>query len=243
MAGYSYQILFIADALTTAIFGLIVFFGIKETRPIEAYHNANTSLKERINQINSEPILLFFSLLALFFGMIYMQSFVTLPLDMQANGLGPQQYGTVIAINGFLIILVTIPISNMAAHWPRFETIAIATLLIGIGFGFTAFASTMPLYMISVAIWTFGEIAATSVAPAIIADLSPIHLRGVYQGIFGAAWGLSFFIGPLAGGWVFEHFGKNTLWYSCFGLGLILAFCYLILNTPAKQRMAQRPQK
>jgi len=242
MAGYNYMTLFIADGLTTAIFGLIVFFGIRETRPVEAHNNKHISFNERMNQIKSEPILLIFSVLALFFGMIYMQSFVTLPLDMQSNGLGPQQYGTAISINGFLIILVTIPISNLATRWPRFETIAISTILLGLGFGFTAFASTMPLYMVSVAIWTFGEIAATSVGPAIIADLSPVHLRGVYQGIFGAAWGLSFFIGPLAGGWIFEHLGKNALWYACLGLGLILAVCYLMLSAPAKRRMAHPPQ-
>ena len=33
IAGYSYQILFIADALTTAACGLIVLFGTRETRP------------------------------------------------------------------------------------------------------------------------------------------------------------------------------------------------------------------
>jgi len=97
--------------------------------------------------------------------------------------------------------------------------------------------------MLSMGIWTLGEIAATSVAPAIIADLSPVVLCGLYQGIFGSAWGLSFFIGPLAGGWVFEHLGKNTLWFGCFVLGLILAICYFLLRVPAKQRMALPSQK
>jgi MFS family permease len=239
IAGYNYLILFIADAATTAIFGLIVLFGIRETRPAEAHHAAHISLRERLKQIKREPILLIFSLLALFFGMIYMQGMVTLPLDMQANGLGPQQYGATIALNGFLIILVTIPISNMAAKWPRFETIAVSALLLGFGFGFTAFANTLPLYMVSVALWTLGEIAATAVAPAIIADLSPVELRGLYQGIFGSAWGLAFFIGPLVGGWVFEHIGKNVLWGGCLILGIVLAVCYLIMSAPAKRRMAR----
>jgi MFS family permease len=237
MADYNYLILFLADALTTAIFGLIVFFGIRETRPVAAHHTAHASMGERMKQLKREPILLIFSSLALFFGMIYMQGNVTLPLDMQSSGLGPQQYGATIAINGFLIILVTIPISNMATKWPRFETIAISAILLGLGFGFTAFANTLPLYMVSVAIWTLGEIAATSVAPAIIADLSPVELRGLYQGIFGSAWGLAFFVGPLAGGWVFEHLGKNVLWFGCLGLGIVLAICYLLMSAPAKRRL------
>jgi len=125
----------------------------------------------------------------------------------------------------------------MATKWPRFETIAISAFLLGLGFGFTAFASTLPMFILSVAIWTLGEIAATSVAPAIIADLSPVKLRGLYQGIFGSAWGLAFFIGPLAGGWIYEHLGNSTLWAGCFALGTVLAIAYLALGKPAKRRM------
>lgn len=235
IAEYNYLTLFIADAVTTSIFGFIVLFGIRETRPQEAGQSSGTPLSERISQLKRAPILLWFTFLVLFFGMIYMQGNVTLPLDMQSNGLGPKQYGTAIAMNGLLIILVTIPVSNMAANWPRFETIAVATLLLGLGFGFTALASTLPIYMVSVAIWTLGEIAGTAVGPAIIADLSPPGLRGLYQGVFGSAWGLAFFLGPLAGGWIYQHFGKNTLWNACLILGIVLAFCFLLLSRKAKR--------
>ena len=239
IADYNFLILFVADALTTAAFGFIVLFGIPETRPPEAHHAAHLPLGERIAQLKRAPILLIFSLITLFFGIIYMQGNVTLPLDMQAHGLGPREYGAAIAVNGFLIILMTIPVSNMAAKWPRFETIAIAAVLLGLGFGSTALASSFPLFAVSVAIWTLGEIAATSVGPTIIADLSPVELRGLYQGIFGAAWGLSYFIGPLAGGWVYEHWGSNALWVGCLVLGFVIGFCYLALSAPAKRQMTR----
>jgi MFS family permease len=206
VANYNFLILFVADALTTAIFGLIVLFGIRETRPAEAHSGSHSSVRERIAQLRREPILLIFSFITLFFGVIYMQGYVTLPLEMQSHGLGPGQFGAVIAVNGLLIILVTIPVSNMAAKWPRFEVVAISAILLGSGFGFTALASSLPLFALSVAIWTLGEIAATSVAPAIIADLSPVRLRGLYQGIFGAAWELSYFIGP------WQVAGFLTIW-------------------------------
>ncbi len=89
----------------------------------------------------------------------------------------------------------------------------------------------------SVGIWTLGEIAASAIAPAIIADLAPVELRGLYQGIFGSAWGLSFFIGPLLGGWIFEHLGANVLWEGCLALGLLLALGYLGLNILVKRQM------
>jgi MFS family permease len=237
LAGSNYLFLFVADALTTLLFGLIVFFGIRETRPVEIHHAAHAPVAERIQQLKREPILLLFSLLALFFGIIYTQGHVSLPLDMQANGLGPQPYGAAVAVNGLLIILVTIPISNMAARWRRFETMALSAVLLGAGFGFTAFADAFPLYVMSVILWTMGEITATSIAPAVIADLSPVELRGLYQGIFGSAWGLAYFLGPLAGGWIYDHFGSNALWGGCFALGLVIAIGYLAMSRPAKLHM------
>jgi MFS family permease len=239
IAGYNYLILFVADALTTAVFGFIVLFGIRETRPAEAHHASHSSLPERMAQLKRAPILLIFSFLTLFIGMIYTQGYVGLPLDMKSHGLDPGQYGTAIAVNGFLVILLTIPVSTMAAKWPRFETVAVAALLLGLGFGATALASNFSLFALSVAIWTLGEIASTSVSPTIIADLSPIELRGLYQGIFGAAWGLAYFIGPLAGGWIYENWGGDALWVGCLVIGIILAFCYLALSAPAKRHMTE----
>jgi MFS family permease len=238
MANYDYFILFAGDALTTAAFGVIVLFGIRETRPAEAHHTAQISLGERISQLRRAPILLIFSFITLFFGIIYMQGYVTLPLDMQSHGLGPTDYGTALAVNGFLVVLVTIPVSNMAARWPRFETVAVAGALLGIGFGATALATNLPLFALSVALWTLGEIAGTSVGPTIIADLSPIELRGLFQGIFGSAWGLSYFLGPLVGGWVYEQWGSNVLWVGCLVLGFVIALGYLGLSAPARRQMA-----
>jgi MFS family permease len=239
IADYNFLILFVGDAVTTALFGFIVLFGIRETRPAEVQHASHAPLSERISQLKRAPILLIFSLITLFFGIVYMQGNVTLPLDMQADGLGPRDYGVAIAVNGALIILMTIPVSNMAAKWPRFETVAVAAVLMGLGFGATALATDLPLFALSVAIWTLGEIAATSVSPAIIADLSPVQLRGLYQGIFGAAWGLSYFLGPLAGGWVYDRWGSNTLWLGCLFIGFVIALCYWALSVPAKRQITQ----
>jgi len=237
LARYSFFYLFLGDGLTTLLFGLLIMFFFHETRPLEAvHHTSHTSSAERIRQLRSAPILLWFTFITLFFGMIYMQGNVTLPIDMASHGLGPEQYGMAVSVNGILIVFLTIPITAMAVKWPRFPTISFAIILAATGFGFTAFANSLPLYALSVGIWTLGEIGVSSVAPAIIADLSPVELRGLYQGVFGSTWGLSFFIGPILGGWVLETFGAGTLWGGCFILGMILSAAYLLLG-----RFADRP--
>ena len=239
MARYNYLLLFIGDAVTTLIFGLIVLTRIPETQPAEASHAARVSLIERARQVGKEPILLMFSVLALFVGIIYMQGYVTLPVDMQAQGLTPADYGLAIAVNGILIVLLSISVSNVAGKWHRFGAMAVSAILLGAGYGLNAFAHNLPFYVFSVIVWTLGEITATAVAPALIADLSPAELRGLYQGIFGSAWGLALFAGPLAGGWIYENLGRDALWGGCLLLGIALAVCYLAMSAPARRRMAQ----
>ncbi len=239
MARYDYFLLFIGDALTTFIFGLIVLARVPETRPAQVSHATHVSFNERMQQVRREPLLLIFSFITLFVGIIYMQGYVTLPLDMQTHALSSADYGLAIAVNGILIVALSIQVSHAATNWPRFRAMAVAVLLLGVGFGLNMFAvNLLPFYFFTVAVWTLGEITAGAVAPALIADLSPVELRGLYQGIFGSAWGLSFLIGPILGGWAYEAMGAQALWLSCFLLGCALALSYLWMGTLARARAA-----
>lgn len=240
MARWSYFLLFLGNALATFLFGLIVLWGVRETRPSEAQAAAKSPIRGRLARLRQEPLMLVFASLALGFGMIYMQGMVTLPLEMQTHGLGPEAYGLAISLNGILIVLLSVPASNLLVRWPRFGSMAASALLLGMGFGLTATATTLPLYGASVAVWTLGEIAGATIAPTIVADLSPVDLRGLYQGVYGAAWGLSAFIGPSMGGWVFQHLGADVLWLACLALGCVLALGFLAMARPASKRLPGR---
>ena len=230
MARFDYFLLFAGDAATTFAFGLIVLAAVHETRPPEAHAASRSPLWPRLRQLAASPLMLLFCALALAFGMIYMQAHVALPVDMAAHGLGPEAYGLAIAVNGMLIVLLGLPASHAAVRWPRFRAMAVAAVLTGAGFGLTGLAGSLPLFALSIGVWTLGEIAGATVAPAIVADLSPVELRGLFQGTYGAAWGLSAFVGPLLGGAVYQQFGAGALWLGCLVLGLLLAGGYLALG-------------
>ena len=237
LAHINYLWLFIGDALTTLIYGLIVLWRIRETQPAEAQHAARVPFAGRVRQLGSEPVLLGMTFLTLIFGVVYMQGFVTLPLDMQNHGLRPSDYGLAAAVNGILVVLLTIQLSRAVSTWPHFGVMAVAALLTGVGFGMNAWATTLPAYMLAVGVWTLGEILVNAVAPTIIAALSPVQLRGLYQGFFGSAWGLAFFVGPLVGGWAFGQFSPDVLWLSCAVLGAVVAAGFLALSASARRRL------
>jgi MFS family permease len=181
--------------------------------------------------------LFLFTLLAFVFACIWFQGYVALPLDMHAHGLTSTHYAFAIAMNGLVVIVLSVPLGSLFARFPRHYVLAGATLLLGTGFGLTALVSTLPLYAFTVILWTLGEIAAVPLATALIADLSPSHLRGLYQGVYGAAWGLASFVGPALSGLIIEQMGTRVLWFGCFLVAGLLALCYLALARPMRLRL------
>jgi MFS family permease len=240
LANFDYFLLFFLDAVTTAAFGVIVLLRVPETQAAEhkvAAKEANT--RGRLGVALRDPMLLFFFVLALAGGIMYSQSHVTLPIDMAAAGLPPSDYGLAIAVNGALIVLITLQVTRFLERFPRYLVMATASILLGAGFGLTELASTLPLYALTVVIWTIGEVIGAAVAPVIVSEMSPAALRALYQGIWGAAWGLSFFIGPALGGFVLHNYGSGVLWGGVFVLGIVVGIGYLVMSIPARRRAQQ----
>ena len=236
LANFDYFLLFAGDALTTVIFGLIVLARVPETQAVEVATAARIKTRSRLGLALRDPMLLAFVFLSLLVGLIYSQSHVTLPIDMAANGLPPSDYGLAIAVNGALIVLVTLQVARRVERLPRYGVMAVAGLLLGVGFGLTAFAGSLPAFAFTVAIWTIGEVIGAAVAPVIVSEMSPPEMRGLYQGVWGSSWGLAFFLGPALGGFVFQQYGPDVLWAGMFGLGILLFVGYLSLSIPARRR-------
>ncbi|MCA9911349.1 MAG: MFS transporter, partial [Anaerolineae bacterium] len=243
LAQHNYIYLFVGDAVTTFLFGLVVLRFIPETRPmIEKAAQQARSLRLALPRIATaeRPAFTFMILMALLgmgVGAIFVQSSVTMPLAMEARGLSESDYGLAVALNGVIIVLVGLPISQYVQRYSRLVVLAMAAVLTGVGFGLNAFATTTAGFAFAVAIWTLGELMAAPVGTAIVADISPVARRGLYQGIFGSSFGAAYAIGPIIGGAIFQRLGAETLWTVCFVIGVLAALGYLIVLRPIYARL------
>ena len=246
LAKQAYVLLFIGDALTTLVFGVIIVFAIKETRPQKTKRNVSTfSLRLNIpaNERSTFAFALVFTLLSIVFGAIFVQTSVTTPLAMKADGLSESDYGLVSAINGIIIVIVSLPLNQYLTRFSRFSVIAAAALLAGIGFGTYALANTIPVYVTGIIIWTLGELIASPLGTTIIADISPVERRGFYQGIYGGSWGISSAIGPIVGGTIYQRLGGDTLWLFCLLVGVITAGGFLFVVRPMYERLITKEKR
>jgi MFS family permease len=168
---------------------------------------------------------------------IYIQMDATVALAMRADGLTEVDYGSAAALNGLVIVLLSLAINQYMRRFSPFWALAAGALLLGAGFGWFALAFSFPTYAVGVVVFTMGEIVSAPVAPAIMAELSPPHRRGFYQGLLGAGYGLSAFVGPVVGGQVFSRLGSDALWIGCLILGALVAAGFLWVMRPMYERL------
>ena len=74
---------------------------------------------------------------------------------------------------------------------------------------------------------------------AVVADLFPPAERGKYQGIFGAAFGLSSVVGPLLGGFITDTFGWHWAFFINLPIGVV-AIAFIVTRMPALRRADAR---
>ncbi len=234
LAKWSFTGLFIVDAASTLAYAVVVFKTIPETRPVANPAAPATAQGSMLTPL-LDPTFAPFLLVNLVVVLVFFQFQVALPADMQVKGLSPGDVGFAMAINGVLIVLLQPLVSRRIAGFSRAKVLAVAALCVGFGFGANAWAFTVPQFMITVGIWTMGEIIMAPVNAAIVADLSPVDMRGRYQGAFGLTWSVGVALGPWLSGVIIQHSDTRTMWFVCTAVGIVAALLHLTLG-PARLR-------
>ena len=82
--------------------------------------------------------------------------------------------------------------------------------------------------------------ALMTLSQTIIGDIIPARQRGKYQGYMGSVFGVTSIGGPLAGGFITDHFGWRWLFYAGLPFGVVaLVFIVKYLHLPHTQRRAR----
>ncbi|MGX6605139.1 MDR family MFS transporter [Micromonosporaceae bacterium Da 78-11] len=231
-----YLLLFVVDAGTTLITAVISLIFLAETRPRSPV-GARPRSPGGLGTVLRDRVFVGFLLLNLGGVMVMMQHLSTLPIAMTADGLSAATYGWVIAVNGVLIVLGQLFVPKLIEGHSRYRVLAVASLIMGVGFGLVAFADSAWFFAVTVVIWTLGEMIQSPSNASTIAALSPPALRGRYQGMNSLSWSAGSALAPILGGFTQQHFGDATLWIGCFVV-CALAGGGQLLSGPARERRA-----
>jgi MFS family permease len=224
MTGHSFLWLFIGDAITSVLFGLVAWFalphGLRAQAAESGWHEAaQTMLKDRQFQrvlLASVPI-----------AFVFFQMSSTFGLHLISLGISEAAYGVLLSLNGLLVVALELGIVSFTQRFPAPKVMALGYVLVGLGFALNAFATGVPAFALAITIFTLGEMAAMPVAAAYVADLAPVHMRGRYAGANGLVWALALVFGPSLGMLLFEA-NPRGLWFTCGALGFLAACVMLV---------------
>ncbi|MFV2017672.1 MDR family MFS transporter [Micromonospora sp. LOL_023] len=241
-AQVDYFLLFAVNASTTLATAALVFVKIGETRPatrpaapLDAAVVA--ARPAGLLTVVGDRVFLGFVGLNVLLAMVFMQHGAMLPIAMADDGLSPTTFGMVMALNGVLIVVGQLFVPRLIAGRNRSHVLALAAVIVGVGFGLTAVADVAWLYAVTVLIWTAGEMLNSPSNATLIAELTPAALRGRYQGVFSLSWSVAAFAAPITGGFVWQYAGNTALWLGCAAIGGVVAVGQLIAG-PARERRA-----
>jgi MFS family permease len=224
LAERSFDYLFIGDAATSIAFGVISFVALP--------HGTRTARREEAHlqtaraSILADRGFLLFLAAVLITGAVYSQNVSTLPLHIREVGYTPSTYGLLQSLNGITVVLLELPIIAWTQRHDRLRMIALGHVLIGLAFASLLWARNLPILVLMIVVWTFGEMIESPVASAITADRAPAHARGRYQSAFGSMFGMAWILGPTLGTLVYAQ-NPAALWVACGVLGVVAAFISL----------------
>lgn len=222
MAERSFTLLFLGDAVSSVLFGIVVLVGLPRTKA-----GQNTYEPGSLRVIAKDRRFALFLLVSLIGAFVYFQMEAGLPLHIRDNGLSYAVVGLLLALNGAACLVLELPVISITQRLRARPVIAVGVALTGVGFFLTQFAHSVWPLAFTVLVWTLGEVISAPVSSAYVADLAPAAMRGRYTGTHGLTFSLSFVLAPALGGWLYS-LGPEVLFTTCGILGLLAAGLVLI---------------
>ncbi|HWS38544.1 MAG TPA: MFS transporter [Actinoplanes sp.] len=240
-AQVDYLILFVVDSASTLITAVISLVFLAETKPASP-SGAIAAVAPTGRGIGSawrDRVFLTFVGLNFLTVLVIFQHGSTLSLSMIADGFSAAEYGTVIAVNGVLIVCGQLFVPRLIQGRDSARVLAVGALLVGAGFGLVGVAGSALALAGTVVIWTLGEMLQSPSNAATIAALAPTALRGRYQGLNSLSWQAGSALAPICGGLALQTTGDVVLWASCFGICVLVAVGQVLAGPARVRRAAQ----
>ena len=217
LAAHSFDMLFWVDGATSIAAAIILWLFPLRVHSVEAHATSAPALGAVADRRLRYVVLCLLPVLVVFF-----QHEGAMPVWMVEHlGLSTTSYGLLFTLNTVLIVFLEVRLNSATAHWSPARALSVGSALCALGFGALAFLDTARGILVTVVIWTFGEMILFPSTAAYVSDLAPPSRRGEYMGFYTMTFGIAFTVGPWAGLSLLEAAGGRTLWLACLGVGAL----------------------
>lgn len=230
LAGIDLRWLFVADAVTCLLCAALVAWRLPARRPEPAG-------PEGSGRPWRDRRLLTLLALGTVFGVVYLQTTITLPLTLAARGLSPAALGVLLTVSAATLVLGQ-PLLGV----PRLRALddpaalALGYVVLAAGLLLTAAATRLSAYVAATVVWSIGDLLLMGRAYSLVAAIASEAARGRYLAAYGISWGLAGVVAPLLGTQLLAHGGPVVAWTVLALLCLAMAAAQ-----PAVRRVVTAP--
>ncbi|MDZ4404396.1 MFS transporter [Prosthecobacter sp.] len=223
LAEHSFFWLFMVDAATSVVFGIIAWLFLPRGRQTAREHAGWNHAWQSIRA--NKPFLALFGA-CVCVAWIFRQTNTTFPLHFERNGLSLHLCGLVLAMNGVMICLFEVPLAAGLRQWPVKQVMALGYILMGASFLTFLVSGSLSAFVLMMVVFTIGEMSAFSRQQAYSASLAPDDMRGRYVGFLSFAWCAGNTASSALGMPLYDHH-PTILWTLNAALGIVAAVLIL----------------
>jgi MFS family permease len=223
----SWNLVFYVDGLTSLAYCAIAAFLLPADRkPAEAVAEAESvgaaAKKASYLTILHDSKYLAYLALMLANGLVHVQIFAVIPLQLKAEGYGTWAYGTVATVSAFMVVGLELFVTRFTQNWPAWVAIMSGWVLLVVGRGGWGLPGGLAIGLAASIVAIIGQIIGGPAAFAYPAKVAPARAMGRYIAAAHSMFGLGYAIGPVVGVLLWNHIGKG-FWavVVAFGVAMI----------------------
>ncbi|MBD2017242.1 MFS transporter [Microcoleus sp. FACHB-53] len=212
----NYRVLFAIDGISFVVFFAVVYAAIAETRKFNQH--SPTLLGRGWAEAFGDRRLMVYLLVNILFTIYISQLQSTMPLyftnfvpgGSTGKGFSPQIISGLFTWHVAFSALCQLPVARQLNRFSRPHALMISMLIFGAGFVLvwvtgTVVTNALIWAILALGILAIATVAYTPSASALVVDIAPESLRGVYLSLNSQCWAIGYFIGPPLGGWALDQ--------------------------------------
>lgn len=206
--------MFLVTAVLYLLFVVVVVRHYRVTRE-SAQSKRHVVTKVRINSANLTVMWTFFISLGVIW-IMYEQWVSNMSVYITDQGISMPLYSLLWTVNASLIVVLQIVMGWVNNHIKNvYLPVYVGICFCAASFVVLLWAHSYADFLLAMMILTVGEATAFPAIPAIVNDLSPLAVKGKYQGLTNAFSSVGKALGPLFGGLIIENVSYRALFVVC----------------------------
>ncbi|MEL7644996.1 MAG: MFS transporter [Anaerolineaceae bacterium] len=229
----SYNIGLLAAASTLAVFGLITFLFLKETRPAAKTASAE-KLRDQLLVYRSALQNKFFArligahtLMEICGTLVW--AFLVVYLK-QNFGISEAQYSWLPTTNALMVVFLQVFVTRLTQKRRSTSMLALGSAFYAATMLVIALSSSFWGFWAAMVVMTVGELIIAPTASTFVSGIAPEDQRGRYLGLFGLTWNLGMAVGPLSAGILTDMVGMRAPYFGGAVIGVLSVLAFLALD-------------